>query len=33
LSDWIADNPSFKQSRAYHKLLDAYYEAVQHRFL
>ena len=28
LCDWVADNPSFKQSRAYNKLLDAYFEAV-----
>lgn len=30
LIDWIADNPSFKQSRSYNRLMDAYYESVQH---
>lgn len=30
LCDWVADNPSFKQSRAYNKLLDAYWEAIGH---
>jgi len=30
LCDWISDNPSFKQSRAYNKLLDAYWEAIGH---
>jgi hypothetical protein len=33
LCDWVADNPSFKQSRAYSKLLDAYFEAVTHNCL
>jgi hypothetical protein len=30
LCDWVADNPSFKQSRAYNRLMDAYYESLQH---
>lgn len=33
LCDWVADNPSFKQSRAYNKLLDAYWEAIGHSCL
>lgn len=32
LCDWIADNPDFKHSRAYNKLLDAYWEAQIHSF-
>jgi len=30
LVDWIADNPDFKKSRAYNRLMDAYYESLQH---
>lgn len=30
LCDWVADNPDFKHSRAYNKLLDAYWEAIGH---
>lgn len=30
LCDWISDNPDFKQSKAYNKLLDAYWEATLH---
>jgi hypothetical protein len=28
LVDWVADNPDFKQSRAYNRLMDAYYESL-----
>lgn len=30
LCDWVADNPDFKKSRAYNRLMDAYYESLQH---
>lgn len=30
LVDWVVDNPDFKQSRAYKRLMDSYFEAIQH---